>query len=594
LTNSFAALRSHFTRVSWAWLFIAFAAMLAVLPLMLHGCSCGHDFDFHLQNWLEASGQWKAGIFKPVWDFSAAWKAGEPRLLFYPPISWMTGGLLTLLLPFKAVPVAFTWLSLFLSGLTMRRLLRPDMGDMAATLGGCIYLANPYMLFVAYERTAYGELLAAAWMPLLFAALLRPHASTRAALWRVAVPVALLWLTNAPAAVVGSYSMLAMGVVRMVQLRWGHRRMMVRYALTMATGYALGLLAASIYLVPAVYQRESVQSAMAVIEGLRPWESFLFQHTADAGHDRVLAQASRIAVRMLLSAALTAVVVWLRMRTEEKALFAAMTPRERRERRQVSAYAVLLPMAVFTAMVLLLLLPVSRHVWMRAPELVFLQFPWRFLVAESVAACVLLMLALRPDRWTRVRRAVPLAAGLVLIALSTMTGEHFYRQVCEAGDTPKGLIAATTSRDGTPPTDEYTPTIADNDALGHPTPDAWLGASAEAPPGVILDRVEVTHRAPDDFRITTPQRQGSFLIVRLRKYRGWHVVKDGVELEGTPQRADGLYAIPLLTMGPHEVAVHYRKTADQWIGGAMSAFGWFVLLCMAAFGWWMKRSLRED
>jgi len=34
-------------------------------------------------------------------------------------------------------------------------------------------MANPYMLFTAYERTAYAELLAAAWIPLLLLAVLR-------------------------------------------------------------------------------------------------------------------------------------------------------------------------------------------------------------------------------------------------------------------------------------------------------------------------------------------------------------------------------------------------------------------------------------
>jgi hypothetical protein len=38
-------------------LLIPLAALLAVLPLLLHGPSCGHDFDFHLLNWLEATSQ---------------------------------------------------------------------------------------------------------------------------------------------------------------------------------------------------------------------------------------------------------------------------------------------------------------------------------------------------------------------------------------------------------------------------------------------------------------------------------------------------------------------------------------------------------
>src|SRR4051794_40997643 len=98
------------------YLVIALAALLAVLPLALHGYSCGHDFDFHLRSWMEASSQWHHGILKPVWAFHAAWNAGEPRLLFYPPLSWMTGALLTTLLPWTAVSTTFTWLVLCISG----------------------------------------------------------------------------------------------------------------------------------------------------------------------------------------------------------------------------------------------------------------------------------------------------------------------------------------------------------------------------------------------------------------------------------------------------------------------------------------------
>ena len=190
----------------------AIAALLAVLPLLVQGCSCGHDFDFHLLSWMEAAFQWQHGIVKPVWAFTPAYNAGEPRLLFYPPLSWMTGAFIGLLLPWKFVPIAFTWLVMLLAGLSMHRLLRRWMPATMAILGGCLYLVNPYMLFCAYERTAYAELMAAAWIPLLIAAMLH----SRVSLWRVALPVALLWLTNAPSAVLGTYAVVFLGILRML------------------------------------------------------------------------------------------------------------------------------------------------------------------------------------------------------------------------------------------------------------------------------------------------------------------------------------------------------------------------------------------
>jgi hypothetical protein len=68
-------------------LLIPLAALLAVLPLLLHGPSCGHDFDFHLLNWLEATSQLRH-LGWPHWAYTPAYNAGEPRFLFYPPLSW--------------------------------------------------------------------------------------------------------------------------------------------------------------------------------------------------------------------------------------------------------------------------------------------------------------------------------------------------------------------------------------------------------------------------------------------------------------------------------------------------------------------------
>ena len=61
---------------------IPVVAFLAILPLLLQGPSCGHDFDFHLLSWLEAATQLAHGGY-PHWAYTPAYNAGEPRFLFY-------------------------------------------------------------------------------------------------------------------------------------------------------------------------------------------------------------------------------------------------------------------------------------------------------------------------------------------------------------------------------------------------------------------------------------------------------------------------------------------------------------------------------
>lgn len=117
-------------------------------------------------------------------------------------------------------------------------------------------MANPYMLFCVYERCAFGELLAAAWMPLLVLAALRTPISLRS----VAIPVALLWLTNAPSAVMSCYLFALIALLRLALLyrdAFSGRRMqaMLPFALRAIGGIALGIGLAAFYIVPASWER---------------------------------------------------------------------------------------------------------------------------------------------------------------------------------------------------------------------------------------------------------------------------------------------------------------------------------------------------
>ncbi len=62
----------------------------------------------------------------------------------------------------------------------------------AAAFAGCLYIANPYAMFVAYERSALGELLASAWLPLVVLFALR----RRSSIAPLGLSVAALWLTR--------------------------------------------------------------------------------------------------------------------------------------------------------------------------------------------------------------------------------------------------------------------------------------------------------------------------------------------------------------------------------------------------------------
>jgi hypothetical protein len=95
---------------------ILLAAAVAAAPIWLHGPVAGDDFEFHLVSWLNAQQGWLHGIAYPHWASSANFGAGEPRFVFYPPLTWMLGAALGLVLPWTLVPVVITFLLLAATG----------------------------------------------------------------------------------------------------------------------------------------------------------------------------------------------------------------------------------------------------------------------------------------------------------------------------------------------------------------------------------------------------------------------------------------------------------------------------------------------
>ena len=525
---------------------IPLAALLAVLPLLIHGPSCGHDFDFHLLSWLETSTQFAHFSF-PHWAFTPGWNAGEPRFIFYPPLSWTLGGLLGLILPWTLAPAAFTWICLTLSGLSAYRLARVYAGAPAATLAATVYLANPYMLFTAYERTAYGELLAAAVMPLLF----RAGLAERVRVVPVAVAVGLLWLANAPAAVMGCYALAFLTVIRLFR-----EADKARLAGRIASGTALGMAFAAFYILPAAYERRFVQVEMVVTTGMRVSDHFLFHRMLPSSpdndfHDAVVRTASVVA--LILLGAIVAALLW---------------------RRSLRGPA--FPLTLLTASIAFLLTPPSLFVWNVLPQLHFLQFPWRLCALLAVVLCILVAMAIRTELAPARIALVSLLLAAILIAPAWM----IFRQHCDDEDAVPARVALFHSNLGTEPTDEYTPVDADPDALHPHDPPYWLLPSS-SPIDTPAPTDAAAGSAPNhlELAITTSQT----LVLNRREYPGWKIELNHSAI--TPEvRTDGLIAIPL-PPGRDVIDLHFIETPDRIAGMAVSGLS---ATCVAGF-WLIRR-----
>ncbi len=534
------------------WLLIPLVAFLAILPLILHGCSCGHDLSFHLLSWQEAAAQFAHGTLHPRWASSPAYGAGEPRFVFYPPLSWTLGGLLTLLaahlqplLPrvapaqlFAAVPIVFTFLALTAAGFAMHHLARRLLPPAAALAVALLYLCNPYTLFTAYERTAFGELFAAALLPLLLAAILPLEPVAPLPILATALPLALLWLTNAPAAVLGSYALAAVILLRLALLARNPatRLLALPLALRALAATVLGLALAAFYIVPAVLERPWVQIALASVPGMRPQDNTLFHQTSDPFHNAVLRTASHLAL-LLLALAAAALL---------------LTPAQTRKKHPATT----LTLAFLTLVIGVFLTKWSLPAWRLVPELAFLQFPWRLLALLAPITTLALGLALPR----------PLLLALALLSpVAILLSYNNFRQQCDPEDTPQARFALFHYPAGGDPTDEYTPTSADNDALRpfHSpfqllTPSQPESTPPSAPPG------------PAPLTLRLHLVEPATLVLNLRDYPTLQILRNGQVDPDRDPRADGLVAVPL-PAGPSQILVHQHVPTPEYAADGLSA-----------------------
>ena len=522
-------------------LIIVATALAVVVPWLFLGIPSGHDFEFHVNSWMEVLAQWKQGIIYPRWAALAHFGYGEARFIFYPPLSWLLGALLGALLPWKLVPAALVFVALTLSGCSMFLLARRYLGRPDAIFAAALYAANPYYLVIIYWRSAFAELLAGALLPLLLLEILELPDKGRRAVIPLGLLVAAAWLTNAPSAVMINYS-LALLIATIAILR--RKPQVLLYGVAAAT---LGAGLAAFYIVPAAYEQKWVAIAQVLAPGVRPQDNFLFTILEDIDHNRFNFLVSLVAAAQIVMLAGTALLSRLRRRESSQLWWT---------------------LAAWSLFCTLLMFSFTFFLWQHLPKLRFVQLPWRWLLCLNVPFALLTTMAWR--RWAA--RAVVCAAMLFVLVIA------WHRIQAPWWDTSADLNEMLDNQQdgsGYEGTDEYVPTGADPYEINKEARRVTFDGAGHS-------RIEVKQwDAESKFFIADVTSPGK-LVVRLFDYPAWQVEVNGHPVASETHEVTGQLMIPV-EAGQNQVRITFIRTWDRSVGGIISALTAVFVLIVGFF-----------
>ena len=538
-------------------LFLVFA-ICVVLPFFWLGTASGHDFEFHAPSWLDVAYQWKQGVLFPRWTAWTNHGFGEPRFIFYPPLSWLLGAALSVLLPDAAVPIVYIVLVQAFAGLSAYLLLRRLVVRRAAVLGAAFYVINPNALLLTYVRSDFAEQLACAFLPLLLLATLRlcgqlgPPQSRAFSLASFSLSFAVIWLCNAPAAVLASYSVCFL--IAWIAISQRSVSIIARGIAGLFLGFGL----AAFYILPAAYEQKWVNIGQALASGLLPAQNFLFTSIADVEHTwfNWIASICTLSLILLL-------------------LVAALASRQLSNTTTNSRH-VALSLLLLGAVATFLTLHWSSFFWASLPKLRFVQFPWRWIsLLALLSACFLAFVIERRHGW--IWFAVLLLLTLPLAQFLTV---NTWWDPDEMATQRDGID----SEHGFDGTDEYDP-VGDDHLdlpLGAPLAKALPADSAEAAPPQVeihVDRWTTEHKL-----IRVNAQSDARIALRVLNYPAWLVEVNGRPIH--PERMDDVnqMVVPVGT-GASEIRVTFTRTPDRKIGNAVSVFSALVF----AFLFWRGR-----
>lgn len=570
-----ASVRARLFADSHAWL-VLLLAIPALLPLSAPGYFLeAHDARHSIFYLVEFDRALQDGAWWPVWGPDHAIGFGYPLWLIYAPAAFIVAECFHLLGLGFAAAVKVTWAVGFLAGaLGMYRLVRRWWGPAAGVIAGLAFTYAPYRLVQIYVRAALAEFISLAWLPwvlLALVALWEKPDRRRAAVGGLAFGVLLLTHTASTVAFVP----LLLGLCAALLLEELRRRRpdpaAGRKAIFSRIGWttialALGVVLASIFLVPLLAERRYIVEEQWVSASYSYAQNFVYPHQFfdPAWGFGYSEPGPRDGMSFQLG-----LIIFLLAVLGGCAALARRSPAL--PRRLFAVAALIAALAAVFAMT-----PASAAIWQTLSLIRLIQFPWRLLAVTSFTLALLSGVAttwLKPSP-----EHGPSPAALVYVAALALVLSSFaytrpqLEPLRPQDEQPLAVIdfeLEYPDMRGMTRWSERPPVNADSPLLeaylaGKPLRKAAIAAGQ----GTILEQSSTALSASARIRAEGP--------VRLRFYTyyfpGWRATIDGKEAEITPDPPNGLIGLEL-PAGEHSVYLRFGATPVRRAGAIASAAG---------------------
>jgi 6-pyruvoyl-tetrahydropterin synthase related domain len=545
--------------IRWPMLLICAAMLVPIVQLFVGipmvGSHRAHDGRFAVATLEQFEAELAAGNMVPRWAFTGHGGLGSPIFYFYPPGAYFVAALLGFSVPGLPTATIIGIAQVLLRAgamLSCFAWLRRRTTTDAALTGSALYALMPYVAVLNPQvRLAFAECAAAAFVPLVFAAIdvARDRALMSVAL--VAPAICALAAVHLPTTVlVGGLACVYSALAGNTWLDRGSR------TVATAAAVALGLGMAGWFLVPALGLLGTISAAALSDAAHSPENHFLLWHNT-------FRDAHGPLQGLLLDFSLVVPVAM-------SLLFGHAALRNHR-----TPWSLL---GTFLVAVLLTL-PLSEPLWTLRSPMREVQFPWRLLLPISLLASALVAIAL-PSCGTSWRRGA-LAAGFIATLGSIAVGIWFGDNMSRDDPRSRQQFANTA-----PDAVEYMPALAAGQG--------WFRFGQQG--GNYQERAGGF--VPECVKRELPSRSGYGSSGRLIfsvhgchgltdlpqfYFPGWAAEAGTTVLPIAPDPATGLVSVDL-SSDLNLIALSRQTLGVEWIGLGMSAIClclWLITACSA-------------